>query len=321
MVPCQAGYYCSEGTKSPTPADHFCPPGTYSPRTDLIEASQCYDCPAGKWCAPKCEDGVCVGLSEPGPDCDAGYYCPARSSTARGGGGSLTERPCPPGTYSSTTGLKARTECQVCPLGQYCEGAETPRQDCPPGTYGDVAELAAADDSTIAEEDREKGRRGCKTCPAGYKCDTSMLITPVKCGKGYYSAAGAQTCELCPERHYCDLEATAATDLRVEDQGTVTEYRLCGDGFICPAGTKERPYHISSAHSCKPGRYCPDSVDDYSEMILHGGWACPDGTYQPLYGAGSDSDCLKVPAGYYTTEPEGNTGYYDNKCPSGFWCP
>ena len=48
MVKCTAGHYCPAATSDPEAND--CPAGTYSDREDLSAASQCYDCPIGKYC-------------------------------------------------------------------------------------------------------------------------------------------------------------------------------------------------------------------------------------------------------------------------------
>lgn len=42
--PCQAGYYCPNGTRVP------CPAGTYGNRTGLSSVDLCNDCPSGSYC-------------------------------------------------------------------------------------------------------------------------------------------------------------------------------------------------------------------------------------------------------------------------------
>ena len=122
------------------------------------------------------------------------------------------------------------------------------------------------------------------------------------CGKGYWSAAGATTCEDCPEGYYCDLDATSETD---------KDNRPCGDGFICGLNTAEQPYHSDiSVYSCPPGYYCTGNVRTM----------CAGGTYQPLYGAASADECLAVPNGHYTVDGSPPTEYYENKCLPGFYC-
>ena len=257
----------------------------------MTDTNQCYTCPAGKYCSG--------GLDAPDGDCAVGYYCREGSQTA-------TAAPCPPGTYSSDTGLKSETECKVCPLGQYCTGGDTVEDalavpptsplplDCPVGTFGNYPGLGAIDDAS------DPSPYGCKTCLAGYKCDTPGLIKPVACGKGFYSAAAAQLCEDCPEGYYCDLDATSDTD---------KDARACGDGFLCGLNTAEQPYHIS-AYSCLPGYYCTGNVQTM----------CAGGTYQPLYGAGQADDCLDVPNGHYTVDGVPPIEYYEYKCLPGFYC-
>ncbi|MES1909504.1 MAG: hypothetical protein MHM6MM_002233 [Cercozoa sp. M6MM] len=66
---CAQGYYCVEGTASPT--TNPCPSGTYSNRTDLASASECETCPAGSFCS---------GATVTPTSCTAGSYCPRGSS-------------------------------------------------------------------------------------------------------------------------------------------------------------------------------------------------------------------------------------------------
>lgn len=165
---------------------------------------------------------------------------------------SATASPCPNGYYVGYAGAKAQSECQICPIGQFCDvGTATPA-DCLAGTYSNLLGVIAS--------------TSCIPCPAGYKCPTVKTIDPVACGRGSYSAASAEVCIQCELDYYCHLEATADTDKT-----------KCPNGFICPAGTGEIPYHISvtgaacngevicqdtltTSYSCLPGYYCQDSI-------------------------------------------------------------
>ena len=44
---CPAGYYCLEGSFTPTP----CPAGSYSVTTGLREAARCRSCDKGSYCS------------------------------------------------------------------------------------------------------------------------------------------------------------------------------------------------------------------------------------------------------------------------------
>ena len=108
---CYGGYYCTEGSKSPTPiedilaAGHpsytafpyqylndkcppgfFCPngsdpqpckPGTFHNQGGIVSSSQCYPCPVGRYC-----NGSVVPLGT-APSCDAGYVCTGGSNTPK----------------------------------------------------------------------------------------------------------------------------------------------------------------------------------------------------------------------------------------------
>ncbi|CAN0217741.1 unnamed protein product [Laminaria digitata] len=116
---CGAGYYCPAGTPSGT--SYPCPAGSYSNRTDLAAASECYPCPLGFWCGGS-------GNDEPDGPCQAGYYCPLST-------GAATNYPCPVGTFSNSTSLYRKSQCEDCSPGYYCAEASTTTEPCPAGTY------------------------------------------------------------------------------------------------------------------------------------------------------------------------------------------
>jgi hypothetical protein len=149
MVRCSPGYFCPQSSTAPNLVGNKCPDGTYSDRDDLTQASDCYDCPPGKYCTG--------GLTAPDGDCFAGSYCPGKATkttvtgnycacvktTADNSDGCTCIDPiaancvissagykscsvqqtgtqCPAGTYGTRTGMKAASECKICPLGSYC---------------------------------------------------------------------------------------------------------------------------------------------------------------------------------------------------------
>lgn len=67
FTPCPVGYYCPTGVKDPI----ICPQGTYNPTPNAYEATQCLECPPGKYCASQ-------GLENPTGDCAPGYFCSRR---------------------------------------------------------------------------------------------------------------------------------------------------------------------------------------------------------------------------------------------------
>ncbi|XP_036070832.1 sushi, von Willebrand factor type A, EGF and pentraxin domain-containing protein 1-like [Oryzias melastigma] len=147
---CLSGYYCQDdGTSQPAlcPIGHYCPagliygvefpcpPGTVQNQLGASNSEACLSCPAGMFCAQP-------GLSEPTGLCQAGYFCPAGStspnSTEYQGNSTINHLcppghycpsgtgyplPCPPGSLSMSQGLKTIEECPPCPPGLFCGSA------------------------------------------------------------------------------------------------------------------------------------------------------------------------------------------------------
>nr|XP_049580991.1 signal peptide, CUB and EGF-like domain-containing protein 3 [Syngnathus scovelli] len=165
---CKAGYYCTSGAWSPTPADdgltgdrcpegHYCPQGSsaplscpaghYSNQTGNSQISDCLPCPSGFLCTTG-------GLSLPSLMCSAGFYCPILNASIpcpygnRCPPGSHKPVPCLPGTFQN---LPGQAECVTCPAGFYCfmdvnvgnmSGIHTPML-CPKGHYCPPGRTAA----------------------------------------------------------------------------------------------------------------------------------------------------------------------------------
>eukprot|EP01022_Parablepharisma_sp_SALTPOND_P014589 TRINITY_DN199_c1_g1_i1.p1 TRINITY_DN199_c1_g1~~TRINITY_DN199_c1_g1_i1.p1 ORF type:complete len:4309 (-),score=431.50 TRINITY_DN199_c1_g1_i1:34-12960(-) len=273
MIKCAPGHYCPEGTVLPT--DNPCTGGYYQPYAGVGDISACtfFKCPPGYYCPP--------GSSKPAGLCVDGYYCPEGSS-------SNTSFPCPAGTYSTGSGLKAATECTTCPAGYYClEGSTTETiTKCPAGTYNDLYGKAAPTD--------------CKACEEGYYCPTEGSTAMLECGLTKYSGPSAASCTICPAGYYCDTRITKESEI-------TSNAKICKAGFLCPEGTGEFPL---DSLRCPKGRYCLEG-NVYPKT-------CPPGTYNPHRGAKSEADCLLVPAGYYSSraadKPEGD-------CAPGYYCP
>lgn len=123
------------------------------------------------------------------------------------------------------------------------------------------------------------------------------MTNPTPCGVGYYSAASATVCIICPVGTYCSAAVT-------------TTPTSCGNGFLCTTtGMGAAPFHIS-INSCLPGYWCASNVAT----------ACPVGTYQPQYGASASTACITTPEGFYTNVVA-STSFFQNKCPAGMYCP
>ncbi|OQS01038.1 hypothetical protein ACHHYP_01968, partial [Achlya hypogyna] len=278
---CPAGTYCPIGTSNPIP----CPSGTFSGVKQLQNVAQCLPCPAGY----SCPDTGTVVPSAPCPPtvfcpgnntqttCPVGHYCP---------GGVLTAPlPCRAGTFANITGLPA---CFGCPTRFYCEiGAVNPvpcnsgyycpsntsvatQFPCPPGTFSSVASLASASE--------------CAPCPAGQYCSglPPTVVPTGACAPGYYCSLGAKT--------------------PMPNDGTGG---VCDDGHVClgGAGIKD-PVDGITGRLCQAGSFCVKGTEQ----------ACPMHTYTAVAGR---SSCDPCPLGRYCA---GNTSN-PSPCPQRFYCP
>ena len=224
--------------------------------------------------------------------CPAGYYCPQGTTSG-------TANMCPAGTYSITTGLHDVSQCVACPKGSYCSGGSS-LLNCPGGTYGSVTNLKSSDPSQP---------NSCRSCPAGYKC-VAGSVAPVECGIGYFSDVSAIICRVCPLGHYCASKSTTLASL-AGGRNWANSAQLsggCFSGTYCPLGQSLVPNLVNAA--CPAGYYCP--VATLYPM------PCPAGKYSSLTGQDSLSDCVAVPAGYYSVQASDKiTGL----CNPGYYCP
>ena len=128
---CQAGYYCTEGSASPTqnkcendriPGKKtgkkytnkvYCPPGSWEP-TQVSE---------GFYCIHTGIEAGAMDIYDPGLElcsaeipCDPGYYCSAGR-----------KHPCPPGTFGWRHGLTTQLCSGLCAAGYYCPSILDPQ--------------------------------------------------------------------------------------------------------------------------------------------------------------------------------------------------
>lgn len=107
-------------------------------------------------------------------ECTANHYCEA---------GSTTPTPCPPGSFSFSTGNTDLANCDLCTPGYYCSSTGI-TGTCAPGFYCPAGQSSA----TPANY----------TCPAGHYCPGGTG-DPVECPSGsYQDAMGQTTCDDCP---------------------------------------------------------------------------------------------------------------------------
>lgn len=103
---------------------------------------------------------------------------------------------------------------------------------------------------------------------------------PVPCQPGYYSAAGALTCTLCPVGTYCPLQGTTQDQMKLN---------LCPAGTFCSrtvgattAGLATYP--DKDNNGCAVYHYCPAGTT--IQMTI------PPGTMISVTGAGGLSEAI-----------------------------
>ncbi|KYO38996.1 hypothetical protein Y1Q_0022586 [Alligator mississippiensis] len=270
---CPPGYYCFAGTKSPNETP--CPAGTWNEHRGAQDASWCLPCPSGFFCNV-------TGQVSPAGFCAPGYYCTGRTRTPRPmdgitgnmcpeghycPAGSRAPSPCPDGEHSNTTGQE---KCSPCPAGFHCQSGIKLR--CPPGFY----------------------------CPQ----KTGISFSP--CPPGTYNpshgVSQAERCQQCPAGMFCG------------EWGLSSPSGPCWPGFFCTAGASvPNPNGVTNTSSggpCPPGHFCPAGTS----MPL----PCPVGTYSDRLYLGLESSCTPCPPGYHCSSaglvsPSG-------PCSAGFYC-
>ncbi|XP_035857407.1 zonadhesin-like [Sander lucioperca] len=340
---CPQGFYCPEGTSTPKP----CPEGTYSIRSALSDGSECSPCGGGQYCTS-------VGLTEPSGSCKERFYCRegAKSATPVDGptGGlcpagsycplaSSSPLPCPPGTFSNSTGLSRPEECISCPPSFYCLGSNntSPSGPCFPGYY------CTGGSATPVQNEAEEGyytlegaarpqpcplgtfqsRRGaqsCVECQGGRLCNKTGLSQPTLCPTGHYCPPRSSVARPCPPGSYSDQPGGDA----------VHHCRPCEAGWFCSRASLSEPQGL-----CDPGHYCTSGASTASPVavasggVCSAGYVCPRGTMYPqqhpcpvgtwssTVGAQNLSSCWPCPPGLYCnstglSQPSGicYAGYY-----------
>eukprot|EP00704_Kipferlia_bialata_P000894 g894.t1 len=345
-TPCPQGYYCPSG--SDTAHDHPCPAGTYGASTSLVSESQCTPCTAGSYCATEgllaptavcsagyvCYNGETAAFTE-GQECPAGYYCPAGTSVPTA---------CPSGTYKSTTGGMAVTDCVECSAGSYCDlsGLSAVAGDCAAGYYctggsssatpqlvdganvygyvcpaGHYCEAGTSEPEPCAEGTYQprSQKTSCSACPEGYYCDETGMSSSVECPLGYYCPAGSSrsTENPCPigtlgtstGLAYVTECDTCPAGSYCATAGLSEATGLCAAGYICEGGSTE-----ADTEQCPAGSYCPEGA----AVAI----PCPAGSYSSLLGLQAEGECTLCEAGQYCsrtglTAPEGD-------CEAGYFC-
>jgi hypothetical protein len=334
--PCLEGHYCPiGGFGAPFPW----PAGTFTDATNLVQSSDCTQCPQGK----ACEEGTGANVREK-LNCAQGHYWPAGTKDPR-------ENKWPAGTYGPTEGLTASGDCTPCTAGYYwLEGTVTPiyewpkgyyctagtktayEHPCPAGTYNHITKLTASSEwftcptghywveastapvvcpvGTYApttgfqaahDVSTSDAIKGCLAWPAGQTCETAGTTATNVCGKGKYAFEGSTECFDCKIGHYCPNDSTSATQ---------HEANVWPAGYLCPAKTTEDPTSVAAGdtYKCPKGYYCLAGATSATP--------CLAGTYNDQLAGTSAASCQPSPAGYYTKEASTTTG---TLCTAGYY--
>jgi hypothetical protein len=260
-----------------------CPPGTYSDTLDATEctacsgntyqpwsgkndASDCMDCPAGKWTQDQMGHTSCVDATT-SITCGAGQQ-PNTAMVQDQNGHTLDEdedglygveeAQCVACNYGWYAGA-SDTTCKRCGVGQGPVDAEGAMQELP-GDYNDGNNPLF--NNTLVRP--VQGAVGCADCPPGWYWSNGDCL---QCTPGHFNnIAGALACQVCDANHYAhEYGATACTEAATQDE-------LCSGGR----------YLSTSASPCTATCDNPDpsaTCDDDGVGVTR----CKCGESQPLW--------------------------------------
>ncbi|XP_064420373.1 multiple epidermal growth factor-like domains protein 6 isoform X2 [Latimeria chalumnae] len=197
-----------------------CLPGTYSNNGTLncsccsdgscTYPEECLSCPVGHY-QSQAGQQVCFL-------CPYGFYTNSTGSSAC--------FPCEPGFYSNETGSLT---CSRCAPGYFTSRLSATFCDpCPPGSFCNTTNCSVCKTCPGGEEAVSKASTECSPCRPGMFKHPSDSMCKI-CSSGYYQIKwGQETCEICPENHYCPSP----------DINPI----LCPNDAFCPAGSTAPQY-------------------------------------------------------------------------------
>jgi hypothetical protein len=226
--PCEAGFFCNNGSDSPTPdgngkgvagecpagyycekgaalAPVACAAGTYNPVKKGSSPAACLDCKPGHYCET-------AHLDDTTGECDAGFFC-LKGAKSKRPSQTADYGPCPKGHYCPTKGLSQPKECPAgtyqpsmekqscldCPQGYHCVNGSSTTTDCPKGYYcpnntKHAYEYPCPEGRYNNQTNSVSNCKACKLCEAGYYCKGKGRPEPNgKCAPGFYCSEGSWT--------------------------------------------------------------------------------------------------------------------------------
>ncbi|KAF3847745.1 hypothetical protein F7725_020773 [Dissostichus mawsoni] len=275
-IPCSPGNMCPPGSGRQVP----CLPGTYQ---DLPGQAECFQCPAGFYCAGSVDSGTVHVSGTHSPTlCPKGHYCPPGTQSG-------VAFPCPAGAFSRQMGLSNKSGCALCPPGRYCSSsglaAPTGPEEgptgghCSPGSYcpQGTSLMVPCPASTFSTVDGAVSIEVCQPCLPGHYCAEVGLSSPSGlCNPGFYCREGSRTAT--PWGNYTG-ETTPTSPH--SGNSTMGQFHggVCPAGHYCPKGSA-KPSPCPPA--CYPGSYCPSWAQTSADLL------CPPG------GSARQDQCLDI---------------------------
>ncbi|KAK5868621.1 hypothetical protein PBY51_009620 [Eleginops maclovinus] len=324
---CPRGFFCPGGGIDPNPIP--CTNGTYGEFPGLQDASECDQCPEGKYCYS--QEPQEQPITRPTGICPDGHYCP------RGTGYPLTY-PCQAGQYRNNTLGHSGAACVLCPSRHYCDrpGTQIPAVcpqgfHCPEGTYAPEP----CPEGTYSSRPALSNGSECSSCGGGQYCSSVGLSEPSgNCKERFYCREGAKSATpadgptggLCPAGSYCPpassspLPCPPGTFSNNTGLSRPEECVSCPPGFYCLGSNNTSP-----SGQCFPGFYCTGGSASPVQSEAEEGYytleraarqqPCPLGTYQPRRGAQS---CVECQGGRLCNQAALS---HPPLCPTGHFCP
>ena len=256
-------------------------------------------CPHGYYCPGKPGGTWPAGFSDTVQmlKCDAGHYCPTRST-------SPTHVACPKGTFQPNTGAKSLDECMPAPPGFYIPAAGTatvdPTKICTQGYFCRMASYKAIPDpSTDSDKPTPliyadyggkcaagwycpAGTPKPIACTPGKRCTTAALAAPdADCPAGKFCPRGTSGAgETCPTGHYCPLNSgepimcPAGTFRATGGAALLTDCTACTAGYYCPFNAMTAV--DTTNHKCEPGFICAAGSIHPRAVLCPKGYKCPN---------------------------------------------
>ncbi|KAM3922961.1 uncharacterized protein RB166_012036 [Leptodactylus fuscus] len=333
---CPAGFYCHQGSSNPQP----CPEGTYSAHEEISTEAECRPCEIGKFCTG-------VGLSAISGQCQEGFYCPERSTSATPLDGICPAGSycppssgwpifCPPGTYGNQIGLTDMNQCLICPPGMFCDGqgGPSPSGNCTPGYYCTAGSSSPVQHEVIQgyysiggafrPEPCPPGtfqplpaQSSCRQCPPGNFCNASNLSDISRCLQGHFCPADSIVPTPCPMGTFSNMTGNIAVDncelcssgMYCGRPGLTQPEGHCDKGYYCTRGaTTAVPIDMPFGNICPAGHFCSKGIR----------LACPPGTWNSQKETDNSSSCLPCPPGTYCDMP--GLAEPAGPCHPGYFC-